>query len=123
MRGVSGYNAEEDVRHARRRLADAELARLVRAGHTPTALPSAHDFTADSSVGSALSQDYEEAWLACRFIVERTDEATLKRFYRQVGTADGSPAEVLKAAFAQVLHTDQATFTASWSSYVKASLR
>jgi integrase len=29
MRGVSGYNAEEDVRHARRSLSDGELARLV----------------------------------------------------------------------------------------------
>jgi hypothetical protein len=29
MRGVSGYNAEEDVRHARRSLTDEELARLV----------------------------------------------------------------------------------------------
>ena len=31
MRGVSGYNAEEDVRHARRSLTDDELSRLIRA--------------------------------------------------------------------------------------------
>src|SRR5262249_60670826 len=29
MRGVSGYNAEEDVRHVRRTLTDDELARLI----------------------------------------------------------------------------------------------
>ena len=34
MRGVSGFNAEEDVRHARRSLTDDELARLVRAAET-----------------------------------------------------------------------------------------
>ena len=98
----------------------AELARQVDAGRLPTGLPSSADF---SRAGSDLSLDYEEAWMACRFIVSRTNEATLIAFYKQVGTAKGSPAQVLKDAFAQVLHTDQATFTASWVSYVKASLQ
>jgi hypothetical protein len=98
----------------------SELARQVDAGHVPTALPSSSDF---AHAGATLSLDYEEAWMACKFIVSRTSEATLIRFYQQVGTAKGSPAVALKAAFAQVLHTDQATFTASWRSYVKASLR
>ena len=31
MRGVKGFNAEEDVRHARRSLSDDELSRLIRA--------------------------------------------------------------------------------------------
>ena len=31
MRGVSGFNAEEDIRHVRRSLTDAELALLIRA--------------------------------------------------------------------------------------------
>lgn len=36
MRGVSGFNAEEDIRHARRSLTDDELARLVQAAeHGP----------------------------------------------------------------------------------------
>ena len=34
MRGVKGFNAEEDVRHARRCLTDDELARLVRAAES-----------------------------------------------------------------------------------------
>jgi hypothetical protein len=101
----------------------SELAHQVDAGQLPTALPSAADFAADASSGTALAQDYEEAWLACRFIVSRTSEATLIAFYRQVGTAQGSPAAALKAAFASVLHTDQATFTASWRSYVAVSLK
>jgi hypothetical protein len=98
----------------------AELAHQVDTGHLPKALPSSTDF---AHAGATLSLDYEEAWLACRFIVSRSDEATLIAFYRQVGTATGSPAAVLKEAFAQVLHTDQATFTRSWVSYVKASLQ
>jgi hypothetical protein len=98
----------------------AELAHQVDTGHLPNALPSSAAF---AHAGGTLSLDYEEAWLACKFIVSRSDEATLIAFYRQVGTAKGSPAEVLKEAFAQVLHTDQATFTRSWVSYVKASLQ
>jgi hypothetical protein len=98
----------------------AELARQVDAGHLPTALPSSSDF---AHAGPTLSLDYEQAWMACNFIVSRTSEATLIKFYKQVGTAKGAPAVALKAAFAQVLHTDQATFTRSWASYVKASLR
>jgi hypothetical protein len=98
----------------------AELAHAVDAGHLPTALPSSADF---ARAGSTLSLDYEEAWLACRFIVSRSDEATLIAFYRQVGTADGTPAEAVRSAFAQVLHTDQATFTRSWISYLKATLQ
>ena len=34
MRGVSGYNAEEDIRHARRSLDDTELSRLIRAANS-----------------------------------------------------------------------------------------
>ncbi len=34
MRGVAGFNVDEDVRHARRSLADDELARLVRAAES-----------------------------------------------------------------------------------------
>lgn len=97
-----------------------ELAHQVDAGRLPTALPASADF---ARAGATLSLDYEEAWMACRFIVSRTDEATLIAFYRQVGTAKGSPAVALKDAFARVLHTDQATFTTSWVSFLKASLR
>ena len=67
--------------------------------------------------------DYEESWLACRFIVSRTSEAALIAFYKAVGTGKGSPEAVLKAAFADVLHTDQATFTAAWQTYVAVSLK
>jgi hypothetical protein len=98
----------------------AELAHDVDAGKLPSRLPTAHDF---ATAGEHLSRDYEEAWLACRFIVSRTDEATLIAFYKAVGTSTASPADALSAAFARVLHTQQATFTQSWVSYVKASLR
>jgi hypothetical protein len=98
----------------------AELAHQVDIGHLPTALPSSAAF---AHAGATLSLDYEEAWLACKFIVSRSNEATLIAFYRQVGTATGTPAVVLKDAFAQVLHTDQATFTRSWISYLTASLQ
>jgi hypothetical protein len=98
----------------------AELAHDVDAGRLPKRLPTAHDF---ATAGEHLSLDYEEAWLACRFIVSRTDEATLIAFYKAVGTSTASPQQALSDAFASVLHTQQATFTRSWVSYVKASLR
>jgi hypothetical protein len=98
----------------------AELAHAVDTGHPPTRLPTAHDF---ATAGSHLSLDYEEAWLACRFIVSRTSEATLIAFYRSVGASTSTPALALHDAFAEVLHTDQATFTRSWVSYVTASLK
>ena len=72
---------------------------------------------------SLLAVDYEESWLACRFIVSRTSEAALIAFYKAVGTGQGAPEAVLKAAFADVLHTDEATFTASWRSSVAVSLK
>ena len=98
----------------------AELAHDVDAGRLPSRLPTAHDF---ATAGAHLSLDYEEAWLACRFIVSRTDEATLIAFYKAVGTSTAAPDQALSDAFADVLHTRQSTFTASWVSYVKASLR
>ncbi|BEP15403.1 hypothetical protein acdb102_37140 [Acidothermaceae bacterium B102] len=100
----------------------SELARQVDDGHLPLALPTSADFAEDADSGTALAQDYEKAWMACRFIVSRTSEASLIAFYRAVGTGQGTPAAVLRAAFADVLHTDQATFTASWQSYVAVSL-
>ena len=98
----------------------AELAHDIDAGRLPARLPTAHDF---ATAGSHLSLDYEEAWLACRFIVSRTDEATLIAFYKAVGTSSAPPAQALSDAFTDVLHTQQATFTRSWVSYVKASLK
>ena len=100
----------------------SELAGQVSEGHLPSSLPTSADFAEDADSGTELAQDYEKAWMACRFIVSRTSEASLIAFYRAVGTGDGTPAAVVKAAFADVLHTDQATFTAAWQSYVAVSL-
>jgi hypothetical protein len=101
----------------------SELARAVDQGHLPSGLPSSADFTADAGSAAGLAIDYEESWLACRFIVSRTSEAALIAFYRAVGTGQGAPEEVLKAAFTDVLHTDEANFTASWRASVAVSLK
>ena len=55
--------------------------------------------------------------------MSRTSEASLIAFYRAVGTGQGSTDAVLTAAFADVLHTNQTTFTAAWQSYVAVSLK
>ena len=98
----------------------AELGRRVDSGWLPTALPAAGDF---ARAGTMLPLQYEQSWLACKFIVSRTSEASLIAFYRAVGTAKGTPAQALKTAFAAVLHTNQATFTRSWRVYVGSSLK
>ncbi|GAA4517304.1 hypothetical protein [Nonomuraea ferruginea] len=67
-------------------VAAAELAAEVRAGRLPDELPGAGDF---GSRGDALARAYQEAWLACRFLVESAGEGTLVRLYRDaqsVGT-------------------------------------
>lgn len=100
-------------------VAGRELATAIAAGRLPTALPTDAAF---DSTSTALPAAYEQAWLACRFIASRTDEATLIRFYRTLGTSTAPRDGALRSAFAGVLHTDQATFTRSWRSYLQAEL-
>ncbi|MDQ6650553.1 MAG: basic secretory family protein [Actinomycetota bacterium] len=101
--------------------AGRELRGDIRAGRLPERLPTDEDFLATNP---ALSQIYEQAWLACRLIVRRSDQATLVQLYRQVGAAaPGTPGDrALGDAFAALLHTDLASFTGDWRSYLPTEL-
>ncbi|MDQ1722497.1 MAG: hypothetical protein QOI26_2231, partial [Pseudonocardiales bacterium] len=71
-----------------------------------------------------LPQAYEKSWLACRLIADRVGQAGLVRFYRVVAkAADANPATAVAIGLRQVLHTDLATFTAAWRSYLVGLLR
>lgn len=94
-----------------------ELRRQVRGGNWPGRLPVPADFAGDSG---RLSVAYEEAWSACRLVVQRGGgTAALLRLYRQVGTAADPEAE-LDPALRSVLGLSPAEFTAQWRRSVRA---
>jgi hypothetical protein len=99
--------------------AAAELAKLVRSGHVPAALP---DATAFATSGVVLAQAYEESWLACRLIASLAGQPALVRLYRMVGTAITPSDEALAAAMGTILHESVAVFTAQWRAYVQTQL-
>lgn len=100
-------------------VAASELRTAVRAGKLPTALPANTAFTA---TGSALAQQYEQSWLACRYIASRIGQAGLVRFYGQVGESLEPGDVAVAAAMRELLHESVAAFTASWRSYVHTQL-
>ncbi|WP_433325622.1 hypothetical protein [Spirillospora sp. CA-294931] len=91
-----------------------ELAREVRAGRVPSALPGAESFDHPSG---RLSQAYQEAWLACRMIADRYGESTLVRLYRAAGQRSEA------AALDDVLGLTPARLTAMWRDYLQEELR
>jgi hypothetical protein len=99
--------------------AAAELARQVRAGAVPAALPTAADFGSEQT---RLPQAYEEAWLACRLIAQHAGQPGLVKLFRQVGASDAGAAAAVETALQSVLHTSTARFTLAWQQYLKAQL-
>ncbi|MBA3744703.1 hypothetical protein [Sporichthya sp.] len=95
-----------------------ELVEDLRGGMEITALPSDADF---KTTNARLPQAYEMAWLACSMIAEEHGEAKLLAFVRQAGAPGGSAASV-ERAFAAVLGTTLAQFTADWREYLDETL-
>ncbi|MFE9247607.1 hypothetical protein [Streptomyces sp. NPDC007088] len=97
-----------------------ELAKAVRAGQGPRALPGdgAFGFATDPD---RLARAYESGWLACRMIAEQWGEASLRDFYRAVGVHDGRSGAV-DAALREVLGLDTARFTKRWRAYLREQL-
>ena len=96
-----------------------DLVPMVQRGAVPATLPKDRDFEPDAP---ALAAAYEQAWLACRHIAERTSEADLIAFYRAVGAARGDARAVVDEQFTAVLGTTTASFTRSWRRYVESEL-
>ncbi|MDX6743192.1 hypothetical protein [Actinocorallia sp. A-T 12471] len=93
------------------RTAAAELAREVRAGKLPAALPGRDAFAASSP---RLSQSYQESWLACRMIAETHGRAKLVALYRAARTRPE------KEALRDVLGTPD--IVPAWRAYLRARL-
>ncbi|MQY02496.1 hypothetical protein [Actinomadura macrotermitis] len=96
------------------RAAAGELRREILAGRTPAALPGRAAFEPS---GGRLAQSYQEAWLACRMIVERYGEAALVRLYRAAGRVPEP------AALREVLGLTPERLTAQWREYLWKELR
>lgn len=98
-----------------------ELARAVRDGHVPAALPTDKDFGFTSDP-TELARAYESGWLACRMIADQWGAARLAAFYRGVG---GHPQRsgAVENALKQVLGITPESFTTRWQTYVRTELR
>jgi hypothetical protein len=98
----------------------ADLAREVREGRTPAALPVDADFEAGSP---RLSQAYQGAWLAVRLLDERHGRPALLRFYRAVGARREVPSSTaVEQALRAELGTTTAALTADWRASLQRRL-
>ncbi|ARP69835.1 hypothetical protein LK07_08660 [Streptomyces pluripotens] len=97
-----------------------ELARAVKEGQVPDALPTDKDFGFTSDP-TELAQAYEGGWLACRMIAGQWGTARLDAFYRAVGT-HRTRSGAVEQALHKVLGTTPEAFTARWRRYLRAQL-
>ncbi|WP_441246510.1 hypothetical protein [Kitasatospora sp. McL0602] len=81
--GVADYTGYRTSGRTPRQIAP-ELAKDVKAGRLPTALPADADFKAGSA---GIAQAYEQGWSACSLIAAKYGEPQLTAFYRAVGAA------------------------------------
>jgi hypothetical protein len=102
--------------------AAVELAAEVEAGRVPAGLPADEAF---AGADGRLAQTYQQAWLACRLVVERAGIDGLVQLYRAAGTGTaGSPspsasaAARLDVALRDVVDLDLTAFTAVWRGYL-----
>ncbi|MFI9064966.1 hypothetical protein ACIGQE_24320 [Streptomyces sp. NPDC053429] len=92
-----------------------ELARAVRRGELPGALPADGDF-AFGGDPEALARSYGGAWLACRLIAAKWGDAALVRLYERAGRAP------LPAALEEVLGTDEGALVGLWRGALREQL-
>ncbi|MER5180895.1 hypothetical protein ABT009_21390 [Streptomyces sp. NPDC002896] len=97
-----------------------ELARAVRAGRLPDALPDDADFGFGGDA-DRLAEAYEGGWLACRMIARDWGEDRLNAFYRAVG-AHKERKGAVEDALRDVLDTTPKSFTERWRAYLRAQL-
>lgn len=92
------------------------LARAVRRGDLPAALPEPGAF-AFGGDADALARAYEGSWLACRLIAGRWGDAALVSLYEKSGR------DPLPTALAEVLGTDPAALTRAWQQALTREFR
>jgi hypothetical protein len=96
-----------------------ELVGAVRSGHPPGRLPRDAAFAGSNP---KLSQAYESAWLACRYLADRFGQPALVRFYRAVGTSGDDSHLAVVSALRHTYGLTLPQFTRLWRAYVRAQL-
>ncbi|MGW2677058.1 hypothetical protein [Streptomyces sp. NPDC001436] len=91
------------------------LARSVRGGEFPAALPADGAFTFGGNP-EAMARAYEGAWLACRLIAARWGDAALVTLYEHAAR------EPLPAALDRTLRTDLPALTTAWQRSLREDL-
>ncbi|MFD9412273.1 hypothetical protein ACFWBN_35435 [Streptomyces sp. NPDC059989] len=91
------------------------LARAVRRGEVPAALPDTGAF-AFGGDPDALARAYEGSWLACRLIADKWGDAALVDLYERAGR------EPLATALEETLGVDQAGLTSAWQEGLRREL-
>ncbi|MCU1675488.1 MAG: hypothetical protein JWM93_246 [Frankiales bacterium] len=114
---VEGFADYVAYRHSgvETRVAARDLIPSLRRLPLPSTLPADDRF---DPAAADLGASYELAWLACRFIAERTSEATLIAFYKAVGSETSPQDEAVRRQFAAVLGSTPERFVTSWRRYV-----
>ncbi|MET9322648.1 hypothetical protein ABZX75_21010 [Streptomyces sp. NPDC003038] len=92
------------------------LARAVRRGELPGALPSAEEFTFGGDP-EAVARAYEGAWLACRLIARRWGDEALVGLYERAGR------EPAATALEDALGIGPAELTKAWQEALRGELR
>lgn len=96
-----------------------QLAAEIHAGRLPQHLPQDSDF----QTSDRLTQTYDEAWLACRFIARRIGQAGLVRFYVTVSdAARQNQATAVTVGLHQVLRLSEPAFLAAWQASLPGTL-
>ncbi len=97
-----------------------DLARLVRAGGPPGALPEDRDFrTRDHTLDLA----YQQAWSLARFVADRFGEPALVAAYRELAGAGPISASDTDDLLRGSLGLDRGGLLREWQSYLRAQLR
>ena len=96
-----------------------ELRAEVRRGVWSGRLPADAEFRGDAP---RLPVAYEEAWIACRLIVQRVGVAGLVRLYREVGATPGRGGAAVDRALRRVVGVSTKDFVAQWRALVRAEL-
>ena len=99
-----------------------ELLADLRAGRIPARLPA--DASFDGSAAD-LPQAYEQAWFACRSVVQRHGQKALVALYRAVAAAGGTggPEAALDSALRRTIGVGTSTFTAQWVADLRYAAR
>jgi hypothetical protein len=97
-----------------------DLAKRVRQGDQPTALPEDRAFR---SRGGDLDLAYQQSWSLARYIADHWGEPTLIAVYRELAGAGPVSATETDDMLREVLGVDRDGLVAGWQSYLREALK